>query len=219
VGKLPAELAGLDYVLYFGRLEQRKGLDTWVDALPAVLRSHSSLHAVFVGEDMGMAGRSFEEKARERCGDAAGRLHFLPSMCHSRLFPIVAAARVVVMPSHWESLANACLEAMALGRVVVATSGSGFDEVITDQVDGFLVSPGDVAALTERVGAVVADEHLLARVGRAARHRAGDYDLEAMVDRLLEVYTEVLSKRRGRRHRGHPTPGGYDRELQGRASG
>ncbi len=216
MGTVPAELAGLEYVLYFGRLEQRKGLDTWVDALPAVLRSRPGLHAVFVGEDMGMAGRSFQAKARERCGDAAGRLHFLPSMSQARLFPIVAAARVVVMPSHWESLANACLEAMALGRAVVATSGSGFDEVITDQVDGFLVPPGDVPALAARVGAVVADELLLTRVGRAARRRAGDYDLEAMVDRLLEVYAEVLSMRPGRRHGGRPTPDGCERELQGK---
>jgi glycosyltransferase involved in cell wall biosynthesis len=202
LGNPPAELANLEYVLYFGRLEQRKGLDTWVAALPAVLRSRPTLHAVFVGEDMGMAGRSFEEQARERCGDASGRLHFLPVMSHARLFPIVAAARLVVMPSHWESLANACLEAMALGRAVVATTGSGFDEVITDLVDGFLVPLGDAAALSARVSAVAGDELLLARVGCAAKRRAEDYDLDAMVDRLLVVYAEILAERSRRRRGG-----------------
>jgi glycosyltransferase involved in cell wall biosynthesis len=106
------------------------------------------------------------------------------------------------MPSHWESLANACLEAMALGRAVVATTGSGFDEVITDLVDGFLVPLGDAAALSARVSAVAGDELLLARVGCAAKRRAEDYDLDAMVDRLLVVYAEILAERSRRRRGG-----------------
>jgi glycogen(starch) synthase len=196
-GGLPAELSSLDYVLYFGRLEQRKGVDTWIDALPAVLRSRPALHAVFVGEDLGIGGKSFEERARAKCGSAASRLHFLPAMPQIRLFPIVAAARLVVVPSHWESLANACLEAMALGRPVMATSGSGYGEVITDMVDGFLAPPGDATALATRVQAVLADQALLDRIGLAALRRARDYDLDAMVDRLLSVYAEILGSRAG----------------------
>lgn len=209
-GSVPPELASVEYVLYFGRLEQRKGADTWIEALPAVLRDLPRIHAVFVGEDMGMRGRSFQDQARESYPEAAGRLHFLATMSQTRLFPIVAAARLVVMPSHWESLANACLEAMALGRPVVATTGSGFDEVITDSVDGFLVPPGNAPALAARVAGVLHDELLLTRIGRAARRRAEDYDLEAMVDRLLEVYREVLAQR-GRPRRGHVIQGGAER--------
>ena len=217
-GDVPAELARHEYVLYFGRLEQRKGVDTWVEALPAVMRARPGLHAVFVGEDLGMGGRSFEDHSRERCGDDAGRLHFLPSISHARLFPIVSGARLVVMPSHWESLANACLEAMALGRSVVATTGSGFDEVITDSLDGFLVPPGDAAGLAQRVATVVADELLLARVGHAAQRRAEAYDLDAMVDRLLDVYAEVLSEHRRRHPRGGGVAAG-EREPEGRGQG
>jgi len=98
----------------------------------------------------------------------------------------------VVMPSRFESLANACLEAMALGRPVVGTTGTGLAEMITDSVDGFLVPAGDASALAATARAALADDHLLSRIGRAARRRAADFDLEAMVDRLLEVYAEVL---------------------------
>jgi glycosyltransferase involved in cell wall biosynthesis len=192
IGRPPEELRGLDYVLYFGRLEPRKGVDTWIEALPQVLESNPMLHAVFVGEDLGMAGRSFEDYARERCSRDVARLHFLPAMSHARLFPIVAGSRLVVMPSRFESLANACLEAMALGRPVVGTTGTGLAEMITDSVDGFLVPAGDASALAATARAALADDHLLSRIGRAARRRAADFDLEAMVDRLLEVYAEVL---------------------------
>lgn len=188
----PSELRDLRYLLYFGRLEQRKGVDTWIDALPAVLQSDRSLHAVFVGEDMGFRGQPFEHYARARCGVAADRLHFLQPVPQARLFPIIAASLLVVMPSRWESLANACLEAMALGRVVVATTGSGFSEVITNGVDGYLVPPGDADSLAQTVSLALADMTELTRMGEAARRRAQHYDLDAMVDRLLGVYDEVL---------------------------
>jgi glycosyltransferase involved in cell wall biosynthesis len=187
----PAELRDLPYVLYFGRLEQRKGVDTWINALPAVLTADPALHAVFVGEDMGLQGRPFREYARGRCAGLTDRLHFVDPMPQQQLFPIVAGARLVVMPSRWESLANALLEAMALGRVVVASSGSGFDEVITDGVDGLLVPPGDSEALGRVVSTVLADGAALTRIGEAARRRARQYDLDAMIDELIGVYERV----------------------------
>ena len=192
LGSPPEELRDVDYVLYFGRLEPRKGVDTWIEALPRVLESNPTLHAVFVGEDLGMGGRSFEDHARERCAHDMARLHFLPALSHPRLFPIVAGARLVVMPSRFESLANACLEAMALGRPVIATTGTGRAEMITDSVDGFLIAPGDAAALEAVACAALADDQLLTRIGRAARRRAADFDLDAMVGRLLGVYEEIL---------------------------
>jgi glycosyltransferase involved in cell wall biosynthesis len=194
-GSLPEDLHDMEYVLYFGRLERRKGVDTWIDALPEVLASRPSLHAVFVGEDTGLGGRSFVDIARERCGEYWSRLHFLPELPQARLFPIVAAARMVVMPSRSESLANACLEAMALGRPVVATKGTGLAELITDGIDGFLVRPGDVAALASTVRTAVSDDALLSRVRHSARRRAGDFDLDRMVDKLVQVYEDVLDRR------------------------
>jgi glycosyltransferase involved in cell wall biosynthesis len=84
---------------------------------------------------------------------------------------------------------------MALGRPVVATHRTGLSELITDGVDGFLIDPGDAAALATTVRTAVADEALLARVGLAARRRAGDFDLDKMVDRLVNVYADVLDGR------------------------
>ena len=191
-GGLPDELRDLEYVLYFGRLERRKGVDTWIEALPEVLAGRPSLHAVFVGEDTGMQGRLFVDLARERCRAYLPRLHFLAEMPQAQLFPIIAAARMVVMPSRSESLANACLEAMALGLPVVATTGTGLAELITDSVDGFLIPPGDAVALATKVRTTVSDDALLARIREAARRRASDFDLDRMVDRLVQVYEDLV---------------------------
>lgn len=190
----PHGMAGRKYALYFGRLEMRKGTRTWIDALPAVLAEHNDLWAVFAGRDLGMSGTSFEAYAAQRLGPLMSRVAFFPRLPPTELFPLVAGSALVVMPSIWESLANACLEAMALGRPVVATTGSGFAEVISDGVDGILVEPGNHRQLADAViGALTRPDHLM-EIGRAAQLRARDFDLEKMAARLLELY-QLLAKR------------------------
>ncbi len=196
-GPLPEGLGTDPYVLYFGRLETRKGLKTWMDALPEVLRLNPGLDAVFAGDDLGTGRETFAEYGRGRCGDMAHRLRFLPRLPQSTLFPLIRSARLVVLPSRWESLANACLEAMALDRAVVATRGSGFAETIEDGVTGWLVPPDDAAALAHAVNGALADLARLDAVGAAAGRRARDFSLDCMVDRLVDSYQEVVEDRPG----------------------
>ena len=191
-GSAPAlHSPGRPYVLHFGRLEIRKGTQVWLDALPEVLARYPDLRAVFVGRDVGLDGRSFQEYARERCGLYWDRLEFLPHLPQDQLFPIIAGARLVVLPSLWENLANACLEAMALGRPVVATRGSAYDEMIEEGVSGFLVSPGSAAELERAASAALADPRRLDEVGQAARRRAAEFDLDRVVGMLSDMYRSV----------------------------
>ncbi|HUZ89952.1 MAG TPA: glycosyltransferase family 4 protein [Candidatus Acidoferrales bacterium] len=192
-GSLPPLLAGVTYALYFGRLEPRKGVDVWIDALPEVLGANPNLHAVLVGDDFGLRGRAFADYAGERCGPLMERVHFLPHLPHDQLFPIVAASSLVVLPSLWENLANTCLETMALGRPVLATNGSGFEEVLTDGLNGILVPPGDSVALARAACAALADGEGLRRMGAAARLRAADFTVEAMAKGLDRVYARIVA--------------------------
>ena len=188
---IPNFLTEVPYILYFGRLEVRKGVDVLIDALPDVLRTHPDVHCVFIGQDMQLDGAPFAEYARQRCDFAFSRLHFMAPMAHSPLFNIVAGASLVVIPSRWENLANTCLEAMALGRPIIATSGSGFDEALTNGVDGILVAPGDVQALAGAISSALADPEMLARMGLAAYRRSKDFTVERMAASLTTVYQHI----------------------------
>lgn len=181
------------FILYFGRLEVRKGVDVLIDALPEVMAAHPDVHCVLIGEDIGFHGRPFADYAREVCGATWERIHFLPRMPHAELFRIVAAATLVAIPSRWENLANTCLESMVLRRAIITTSGSGFDEVLTDGVDGILVPPGDVKALASAAVAALADPAMLERLGSAAARRAEDFTVEGMARRLEEVYASLVA--------------------------
>lgn len=81
-------------------------------------------------------------------------------------------ADIVVVPSRWqEPLGLINLEAGACGKPVVATRVGGIPEVVADGVNGYLVEPGDVAALAARVAALIDDPSLRARMGEAGRAR------------------------------------------------
>ncbi len=190
---IPDFLTDVPYILYFGRLELRKGVDVLIDALPTVLQAHRDVHCVFIGQDMGISGTPFAEYARQRCESAWSRLHFMAPMPHAQLFDIVAGANVVVIPSRWENLANTCLEAMALGRPIIATSGSGFDEALTNEVDGLLVPPADAQALAGAMSNALADPALLARLGSAAHRRSQDFTVDRMAARLSGVYEHLVA--------------------------
>lgn len=190
---LPEELRGREYLLYFGRLERRKGVDVLGAALPAILEANPQLLAVFVGDDMTYEGRPMVEMIRELAGQYANRLVFFPRMPHTELFPIIRSARLVALPSIWENLANTCLEAMQLGRPVVATWGCGFEEVIEDGVSGLLAPPGDVEALAARIRSALDDEALAERIGKAAEQRAREFSVDAMAARLAGYYQQMIA--------------------------
>ena len=75
------------------------------------------------------------------------------------------------------------IEALAAGCPVVATRVGGVEDVVADGVDGFLVEPGDTAAMAERLESLARDEELRRRMGEAGRSRAlARYAVERLVD-------------------------------------
>ncbi len=112
----------------------------------------------------------------------ANRLHILGQ--REDVPDLQAAADIFVMPSLWEGLPLALLEAMIAGNACVASRTSGIPEAITHGVDGLLVPPGNVEDLAVELGKLLNDSALRVELGRAARQRAlGEFTIEAMADR------------------------------------
>lgn len=98
---------------------------------------------------------------------------------------------VFVLTSLWEGLPRVIPEAMAAGVPVVASSVGGVGEAISDGVDGLLVPPRDAGAFGDRIGKVLADRELAARLRQAGRRRASDFDVSVMIGRLDELYRRL----------------------------
>jgi glycosyltransferase involved in cell wall biosynthesis len=187
--ELPAELKGHDYVLYFGRLEERKGVHILADALPEVLAAHPQLHFVFAGNNfLTYKGQPMQAYVERRNAKYLDRVHFLPRLPQRQLYPVIQSSLFVVLPSLWESLANATLEALDMGKPVVATLGGGFAEVLEDRRSGVLVPPGDAPALRDALLWLQADRGRLSQMSEQARARAECFRLPRVAARLLDFY-------------------------------
>lgn len=188
-----------NYLLFFGRFQLHKGFHVLAQALHQVLQDHRDLYAVCVGLDTSTKiSPSMKEYARSLCNKNADRLIFIDQTPHTQIYPIIAGARLVVLPSLVDNLPNTCLEAMGLGRPVIGTKGASFDEVITDGETGFLVSPGDMKALSSKIHDAWIHPNLDA-IGQAARRKVKDFAPKQTVQALLDYYNVILRENDRRR--------------------
>lgn len=123
-----------------------------------------------------------------------GRVHIV--LNRNDIADLLALADVFVMPSFWEGLSMALLEAMVARRAIVASAAGGIPEAILDGREGLLVPPGEVASLADALRLVLADPARRAALGEAAAARANrDFTVELMAERYEALYANAYSKR------------------------
>jgi glycosyltransferase involved in cell wall biosynthesis len=184
---LPAE-GGLVGIV--ARLQRWKGIHVLVEALPHVIRRHPNLHCVVVGgrhdlepEYEPHLRRTVTELGLEERVIFAGRQRDVP--------PWFQAMDVVVHASDDEPFGLTIVEAMALGKPVVAAAGGGPLEIIRDSVDGLLVGPGDVRGLASAVTRLLGDAELAGRLGKAAQQRASEFSSRRYAVRFAEAVRDL----------------------------
>lgn len=107
--------------------------------------------------------------------------------------PLYELLELVLLPSRMEGFSQALLEAMALGKPVVASAAAGNLDLVTDGSDGLLIPPSDPAAWAAALERLLGDAELCRRLGEAASRTAREtYALERTVERTAEVYQDVL---------------------------
>jgi glycosyltransferase involved in cell wall biosynthesis len=182
-----------DYLLYFGRFQLQKGFQTLVQALPLFLERYPKAYAVCVGRDTDtQLGSSMAAFARSHCRRFAGRLILLENLPHAQLYPVIERSHLVALPSLIDNLPNSCLEAMGIGKVVIGTTGTSIEELITDGVNGFLVEPDNPEALANKLIAAWVDPKLDV-IAAAAKQTMHDFAPEKTVAALLSYYFAVLN--------------------------
>jgi len=129
--------------LFFGRLTQMKGVHVLARALPLVLERCPDLHVVLLGADApAPGGGMMRDFVHRHAGSHAGRVLFLDPLRHEQLYPFIDHARFVVLPSLVDNMPNTLLEAMGHGKSVIGTTGSCFEQLLTEGENGLLVPPG-----------------------------------------------------------------------------
>ena len=165
-----------------GRLTYQKGHTFLLQAMPAVLERFPNTHLALAGD--GPLRADLEAEAA-RLG-IQDRVHFLG--VRGDVPELLAAADVFVMPSRWEGLPLALLEAMNAGKPVVVSEVPGVREALDGGACGIIVPIENPQALAGALTELIADGSLRMRLGQAAQTRFNcHYTLDTMMARYLDL--------------------------------
>lgn len=172
-------------LLFLGEMARHKGVFELAHAFARVTATFPRLKLVYSGtgaalEEVRRLGTELELDGRMACTgwvELEGKRAAL------------AGATIFVLPSYVEGMPMALLEAMAWGLPVIATPVGGVPEMLIQEVNGLLVAPGDIDALTAAITRLMGDPSLRSRLAAAARETiATRFSLNAAVERLLDIY-------------------------------
>ncbi len=170
-----------------GRLESQKGHGVLFDALAEVWKRGLDFTLAVAGD--GALRGALEQRAQEL--GLAQKIRFLGQL--EDVGPLFAAADAVVLPSLWEGMPLALLEAMARARPIVATTVGGIPEVIVHGEHGQLVPPNDAIAMADALELYHRRTDRATLLGRAGAERVlSEYTWQAVVEGFEAVYDEVL---------------------------
>jgi glycosyltransferase involved in cell wall biosynthesis len=174
-------------IAFLGRLEAEKGIYDLLEATHLVQQRVPETRLVCGGEgDMANVQRRAAQLGLASSVDCLG---WIDEDARSVL---LATSTVFALPSYYEALPMAVLEAMAAELPVVATRVGGLPSLITEGEEGFLVPPGDVPGLAESLGKVLADPTLARALGRRARERVrAAFSAATVLPRLEALYGEL----------------------------
>lgn len=161
-------------IAFFGRVEYRKGVDTLLAAFEDVGSKHPGSTLDIVGEDAADPdeGGSMSALLTRRFPKGADRVRFHGKLPPERVREMMRAVGVVVVPSPDDNFPYTCVEAMAAGRVVVASRAGGMRDMIRDGIDGLLFSPSDPRDLARVLcDAITLDEPARLALARRAVER------------------------------------------------
>ena len=160
-----------------------KGLDLLISGFGAVLRAHSNVRLVLVGE--GPERPRLESLIKSNGLTAHVVLHGREPQARR----LNAAFDIVALTSRTEGLPNAVLEAEAAGLPVVATDVGGMREVVVDGTTGLLVPFGDRPALARSLLRLISDPGLRARMGQAGvKHVQAAFGMDRFVREFADLY-------------------------------
>jgi glycosyltransferase involved in cell wall biosynthesis len=144
--------SGKKYFLYFGTLNRIKGVDLLAEVLPQLLYHFKDLNFLFIGRDNSKINSlSYFDYICSKCLGCDDQLQYHSALPKSQLYPILAHAIGVIIPSRVDNYPNVCLEALSLGVPVVGTSDSSLEEMIIDGETGFLAENANPKSIYDAI--------------------------------------------------------------------
>ncbi|HLX57051.1 MAG TPA: glycosyltransferase family 4 protein [Ktedonobacteraceae bacterium] len=178
LGRLPNE----DFLLFVGDVRRDKGVEV---LLRAYAKTSSQVPLVLIGRPGNDLSLDFPPNVRMPA-DAQGWPHEAVMSAWSR-------CAVALAPSIWpDPCPTVAMEAMSMGRPVIASRIGGLSDIIADGETGMLVTAGDPEALSAAIQSLLADPQRRCRMGTLAKQRVAEFQAKTVVPCIEQVYQEIV---------------------------
>jgi glycosyltransferase involved in cell wall biosynthesis len=190
------EMKDKKYILYFGSLKYLKGVMVIADLIFDLLERYPEIYMVLAGNSNDVLDENGNPiKAHElifnRAGKYSNRVIYTGGLPREQLYPFVQNAELCLLPSRIENLSNACIEAMAMGKIVVATNGASYEQLIEDRVSGLLCERDNPESFFEAIEEVL---HMGEDEKKAMSEKAVEVTKRLSPDNIYEKYLEYYQK-------------------------
>jgi len=178
-------------ILFVGRLEKRKGLNYLLEAFKQVKQEIPDSRLIIVGPGTRLRRKYEKQVVRSGLKDVV----FAGFVSYDELPRYYKTADVFCAPATGrESFGIVLLEAMAVGKPIVASNIEGYASVVTHGVDGLLVPPEDKERLAQTLISLLTDQSLRQEMGAKGRVKALEYSWEHIAQNVLDYYVMVLGE-------------------------
>lgn len=181
-----------DYLVYVGRLEPRKGVHILAKALPGIFRKYPNLIMVFIGKNLNYRIGTMKEFIIDVNREYKENIIFTGFVSDEDKYSLIKHCKLVILPSLWENFPYTCLESMALGKAIIATKGSGYDEIIEDGRSGFLVEAGNFFSLQSKIIECLDNDDKISQIEHFSKKRVIEFDVTKVSEKTCKYYKKLI---------------------------
>jgi glycosyltransferase involved in cell wall biosynthesis len=169
-----------------GRLVPVKGPEFLIEAAKYIIPKYPNTYFLFVGD--GHLKKNLEKKASNL--GIEKNIIFLG--WRNDIAEIISVYDIFVLPSLNEGMGRVLVEAMALGKPIVASNAGGIPDLVTHGKNGFLVPPKNPGQLAKYIQILLEDRERRERMGKAGKEMVENFSKEKMVEKIAELYKELI---------------------------
>lgn len=183
-------------VLFVGRLEKRKGIETLFKAIPIVLEKVPDTQFYIVGADTNLApdGDSYKKYLLKNLDKIYHtNVKFIGYVDDIELKNYYKNCDIFVAPSLYESFGLIYLESMAWGKPAIGCNVGGIPEIVEDGKDGALIQPNDEKSLARTITKLLTDKDIRVKMGKNGRKKIEtDFSTRKMAEKTFEIYKNIV---------------------------
>jgi phosphatidylinositol alpha-mannosyltransferase len=178
-------------ILFVGRLEKRKGFDYLLKAYQLIKQEIPDCRLIQVGPGVRLRNKYQKRIKRQGIPDVS----FTGYAKYADLPRYYKTADIVCFPATGrESFGIVLLEAMSVGKPIIASNINGYNSVLDDGVEGIAIPPKNVEKLAEAILKLGKDKSLREQMSDKGKAKAAQYDWSILADKLLDYYEEILNR-------------------------